>query len=103
MIDMSEMIERSEKIQSDIQAIQLRFAMSSFQGSAASSAVSVTLTGNGILQQVYIDQNLLILGNAALVSDLLVEAHADARRRMETTMAEEMEKLTSGWIVDPQP
>ena len=58
--------------------------------------VHVTMSGKGDLKRVVLDPKLLDPAEAEMVQDLLVAAHADAKRKLEAQTAEEMQKMTGG-------
>jgi len=58
--------------------------------------VKVLLSGKGDLRRVAIDPSLLSADEKEVLEDLLVAAHADAKQKVEATMAEEMQKATAG-------
>jgi DNA-binding YbaB/EbfC family protein len=63
--------------------------------------VSVKLTAKGDLKAVTIDDSLLKPSDKEMLEDLLIAAHADARRRAETVMQEKMKDLTGGLPLPP--
>jgi DNA-binding protein YbaB len=48
-----------------------------------------------------IDDSLLKPGEGEILEDLLVTAHADARRKAEAVMKEKMQGLTGGLPIPP--
>jgi hypothetical protein len=56
----------------------------------------VTLTGKGDLRRVAIDPSLMVAEEREVLEDLIVAAHADAKKKVEAQMAEEMQKATAG-------
>jgi DNA-binding protein YbaB len=63
--------------------------------------VQVTLDGKGALKRLKIDPSLLSPGEAEIVEDLTVAAHADARAKIEANAADAMGKLTGGLQLPP--
>jgi DNA-binding YbaB/EbfC family protein len=63
--------------------------------------VKVRLTGKGDLRRVTIDPSLMSADEREVLEDLLVAAHADAKQKVEATMAEEMQKATAGINLPP--
>jgi DNA-binding YbaB/EbfC family protein len=58
--------------------------------------VSVSLNGKGEMKAVRIDPKLADPGEMEMLQDLLLAAHADAKRKIEAVMTEEMQKATGG-------
>ena len=63
--------------------------------------VSVTLSAKGDMKGVRIDPSLVKPGEKEIVEDLLVAAHADARRKAEALLQEKMKSLTGGLPLPP--
>jgi DNA-binding YbaB/EbfC family protein len=63
--------------------------------------VVVRLTGKGDLRRVAIDPSLMNAEEREVLEDLLVAAHADAKQKVEATMAAEMQKATAGINLPP--
>jgi nucleoid-associated protein EbfC len=61
----------------------------------------VRLNGKGDLKGVSIDPSLLKPEEKEILEDLLVAAHADARRKAETMMQDKMKQLTGGLPLPP--
>jgi nucleoid-associated protein EbfC len=50
----------------------------------------VVLKGSGELAEVKLDETLLAPGEGEVISDLIVAAHADAKRKLDAKQAELM-------------
>jgi DNA-binding protein YbaB len=61
----------------------------------------VRLSAKGDLKGVKIDDSLMKPTEKEIVEDLLVAAHADARRKAEVVMQEKMKGLTGGLALPP--
>jgi DNA-binding YbaB/EbfC family protein len=68
----------------------------SVEGQSGAGMVTVTLSGKGDLRDVKIDPKLADPAEMEMLQDLLVSAHADAKRKLDAAMAEEMSKVTGG-------
>ena len=63
--------------------------------------VKITLTAKGALQGLTIDPSLLKADEKEILEDLIVAAHADARRKAEGVLEEKMKGLTAGLELPP--
>ena len=63
------------------------------EGASGGGLVAVTLSGKGDLKSVKIDDSLIKPDEKEIVEDLLVAAHADARRKAETLLQEKMKSV----------
>jgi len=90
----SQMQEKMAEMQAALEAISL-------EGTAGAGMVSVTLSGKGELRGVKIDPKLADPNEIEMLQDLLVAAHADAKRKIEAASAAEMQKITGGLNLPP--
>ena len=65
-------------------------------GSAGGGMVTIKISGKGELRGVQIDESLFKPDQKEIVEDLIVAAHADARRKLEATLADKMQAMTGG-------
>jgi DNA-binding protein YbaB len=63
--------------------------------------VSVKLSGKGELRSAQVDDSLLKPDQKQILQDLIVAAHAEARRKLEALLAERMQSLTGGLSLPP--
>jgi nucleoid-associated protein EbfC len=61
----------------------------------------VRLTAKGELKAVTIDPSLMKPDEKEIVEDLVVTAHAEARRKAETLLQDKMKTLTGGLPLPP--
>ncbi len=96
MKNLGNMLKQAQQMQARMQEMQARLEAQEVEGSAGAGMVKVTLTGKGDLRRVAIDPSLMTAEDREVLEDLLVAAHADAKQKVEATMAEEMQKATAG-------
>ncbi len=96
MKNLAGLMKQASQMQSKMAEMQAKMEAIEIEGSAGAGMVSVTLSGKGDLKRVKLDPKLLDPAEAEMLEDLLVAAHADARRKLEAQTAEEMEKVTGG-------
>ncbi len=90
MKDLGGLMKQAQAMQQKMAEGQERLKAQLFDGTAGGGMVTVTLTGAGELKGVKLDEELLQPGEGEVVADLLVAAHADARRKLEAAQAEFM-------------
>jgi len=95
------MMKQAAQLQSKMQALQTELDSITVDGTAGGGMVTVTLTAKGDLKAVKIDDSMMKPGEAEIVEDLLIAAHADARRKAETVMQEKMKSVTGGLPLPP--
>ena len=101
MADFLGMMKQAAQLQSKMQALQAELDTIEVEGSAGGGLVSVRLTAKGDLKGVKIDDSLYKPSEKEILEDLLVAAHADARRKAEGIMQEKMKDLTGGLPLPP--
>ena len=101
MADFMGMMKQAAQLQSKMQALQAELDQVEVEGPAGGGLVSVKLTAKGDMKAVKIDDSLIKPGEKEIVEDLLVAAHADARRKAEALLQEKMKDLTGGLPLPP--
>jgi DNA-binding YbaB/EbfC family protein len=82
MPDFNEIMKQAQAMQEKLQQAQEKLALATVEGSAGGGMVRLTLQGHGDLKSIEIDPSLLKAEEAEILSDLIVAAHADARRKL---------------------
>ena len=101
MADFMGMMKQAAQLQSKMQALQAELDQVEVEGTAGGGLVTVKLTAKGDLKSVKIDDTLIKPGEKDILEDLLVAAHADARRKAEALLQEKMKDLTGGLPLPP--
>ncbi len=101
MADFMGMMKQAAQLQSKMQAMQAELDTITVEGTAGGGMVTVTLTAKGDLKSVKLDDSLMKPSEKEIIEDLLVAAHADARRKAEAVMAEKMKAVTGGMQLPP--
>ena len=96
MKNLGNMLKQAQQMQARMQEMQARLETIEVEGQSGAGMVKVTLSGKGDLRRVAIDPGLMTADEREVLEDLLVAAHADAKQKVEATMAEEMQKATAG-------
>jgi nucleoid-associated protein EbfC len=101
MADFMGLMKQAAQLQSKMQALQAELDSIEVEGNAGGGIVSVRLTAKGDLKGVGIDDSLMKPSEKEILEDLLVAAHADARRKAEAVMQEKMKAVTGGLPLPP--
>jgi len=101
MADFLGLMKQATQLQAKMQEMQAELDQITVEGTAGGGLVSVTMSAKGELKGVRIDDSLVKPGEKEIIEDLIVAAHADARRKAETLMAEKMKSLTGGLPLPP--
>jgi DNA-binding YbaB/EbfC family protein len=101
MKNIAGLMKQASQMQAKMAEMQERLQEIEVQGSAGAGMVVVRLNGKGEMKGVAIDPKLADPAEMEMLQDLLVAAHADAKKKSEAQAAEEMAKLTGGLQLPP--
>ena len=101
MADFLGLMKQAAELKSKMEAMQAELDRIEIEGTAGGGLVAVRLSGKGEMKGVRLDDSLFKPDQKEIVEDLLVAAHADARRKLETTLQEKMQALTGGLPLPP--
>ena len=90
MPDFLGMMKQAAQLQSKMQAMQEELGNIEVEGLAGGGLVAVRMTAKMDVKGVKIDPSLVKPEEVEILQDLLVTAHADARRKAETVMLLEL-------------
>jgi nucleoid-associated protein EbfC len=101
MADFLGLMKQAAEFKSKMEAMQAELDHVEVEGTAGGGLVSVKLSGKGELRSAQVDDSLLKPDQKQILQDLIVAAHADARRKLEALLAERMQSLTGGLSLPP--
>ena len=91
-MDLNAIMQQAQAMQQKLQDAQARLGETTVEGSAGGGLVRVTLAGTGELKSVQLDDSLLQPGEGEILSDLIVAAHADGKRKLDEASAKLMQE-----------
>lgn len=96
MKNFANLMKQASQMQSKMSEMQEKLAAIVIEGISGGGMVRVTLGGKGDMKSISIDPNLADASEMEMLQDLIVAAYSDARRRLDETTQEEMQKVTGG-------
>ena len=93
MKDLGALMKQAQAMQAKLRDAQARLAESEVDGAAGGGLVRVTLRGTGELVRVAIEDSLVAPGEGEIIADLIVAAHADAKRKLDARQSEIMHDI----------
>jgi DNA-binding YbaB/EbfC family protein len=90
MKDLGSLMKQAQAMQQKMAEAQDQLAATEIEGTAGGGAVKLVLKGTGELARLDIDESLMAPGEAEMVADLVIAAHADAKRKLDAASAEIM-------------
>ena len=101
MADFLGLRKQAAELKSKMETMQAELDSVEVGGVAGGGMVKVTLTGKGEMKAVRIDESLIKPSDREIIEDLIVAAHADARRKAEAVLQEKMKAVTGGLPLPP--
>jgi hypothetical protein len=96
MKNIGQMLKQAQEMQGRMSEMQERLAAVEVSGAAGAGMVQVTVSGKGEMKRIKIDKALLLPDEVEVLEDLVLAAFNDAKARLDTHLAEEMQKVTGG-------
>ena len=101
MADFLGFMKQAAELKSKMETMQAQLDQIEVEGTSGGGLVSVKLSGKGEMKSVKIDESLIKPAEKEIVEDLIVAAHADARRKVDALMQEKMRTVTGGLPLPP--
>ncbi len=101
MADFLGLMKQAAELKSKMEAMQAELDQVEVAGASGGGLVTVSLSGKGEMKGVKIDDSLMKPQDKEVVEDLIVAAHADARRKAEALMQEKMKSVAGGLPLPP--
>jgi DNA-binding YbaB/EbfC family protein len=101
MKNLSGLMKQASQMQAKMQEMQARVEAMVIEGQSGAGMVRVSLTGAGVLKNVTIDPKLADAAEMEMLQDLIVAAHGDAKRKLDSAMQAEMAQATGGLELPP--
>ena len=100
-MDFLNLAKQATQLQAKMQELQAELDSIEVEGSSGGDLVKVRLTAKGELKGLSVDASLWKADEREIAEDLIVAAHADARRKAEALLQEKMKQLTGGLPLPP--
>src|ERR1700761_3212188 len=101
MKNLAGLMKQAQQMQSKMQEVQTKLEAMELTGEAGAGLVKITLNGKGDLRRLKIDPKVIDPADAEMLEDLIAAAHRDAKGKIETAAAAEMQNVTGGMQLPP--
>jgi nucleoid-associated protein EbfC len=101
MADFLGLMKQAAELKSKMEAMQAELDQMEIEGTSGGGLVTVKLSGKGEVKGVKIDATLMQPSEKEILEDLIVAAHADARRKAETLLQDKMKSVAGGLPLPP--
>ena len=100
-MDFLNLAKQASQLQAKMQELQAELDSIEVEGTAGGDLVKVRLTAKGELKGLSVDASLWKAEEREVAEDLIIAAHADARRKAEALLQDKMKQLTGGMALPP--
>ena len=97
--NMQAMLKQAQKMQEDMANMQAELEEREYEVAAGGGVVNVKINGKKEILSVKIDPEVVDPDDVETLEDLIVAAVNEAIKRVETTSAEEMQKITGSMSI----
>jgi DNA-binding YbaB/EbfC family protein len=101
MADFLGLMKQAAELKSKMEAMQADLDQMEIEGVSGAGLVTVRLSGKGEMKGLTIDNSLIKPEEKLIMEDLILAAHADARRKVEAAVQEKMKSVTGGLPLPP--
>ena len=101
MADFLGLMKQAAELKTKMEAMQAELDTLEVEGTAGGGMVTIRMSAKGELKGLSVDPSLMKPDEKEIVEDLVVAAHADARRKAEALLQEKMKTLTGGLPLPP--
>jgi nucleoid-associated protein EbfC len=101
MADFLGLMKQAAELKSKMEAMQAELDQIEVEGTAGGGMVTLRMSAKGEMKALSVDPSLMKPDEKEIVEDLVVAAHADARRKAEALLQERMKSLTGGLPLPP--
>ncbi|MDC3385391.1 YbaB/EbfC family nucleoid-associated protein [Candidatus Pelagibacter sp.] len=95
MTDFSKILDKARELEAKMKESQEKIKSLRVEGISGSNSVKVILDGEGEMQKIEISDEIL-KEDKAIVEDLIVAAHNNAKSQLKSKTTEEISKATGG-------
>ena len=89
-MDINALMKQAQAMQQRMADAQERIAAIEVEGTSGGGMVKLVLRGSGELARIELDPGLMAPGEGEVVADLMIAAHADAKRKLDAAQGELM-------------
>jgi DNA-binding YbaB/EbfC family protein len=101
MADFLGLMKQAAELKSKMESMQAELDTIEVEGTSGGGMVTVRLSGKGEMKSIKIDETLIKPSEKEIVEDLIVAAHADARRKADALVQEKMQAVAGGLPLPP--
>ena len=100
MTDFSKILDKAKELEAKMKESQQKIKEIRVEGVSGSNSVTITLDGEGEMQTIKLSDEIM-KEDKAIIEDLIVAAHNNAKAQLKSKTSEEISKVTGGINLPP--
>ena len=96
MTDFSKILDKAKELEAKMKESQQKIKEIWVEGVSGSNSVTITLDGEGEMQKIKLSDEIM-KEDKAIIEDLIVAAHNNAKLHLKSKTSEEISKATGGF------
>ena len=96
MTDFSKILDKAKELEAKMKESQQKIKAIRVEGVSGSNAVTITLEGEGEMETIKLSDEIM-KEDKAIIQDLIVAAHNNAKAQLKSKTSEEISKATGGF------
>ena len=96
MTDFTKILDKAKELETKIKESQEKIKEIKAEGISGSNSVKIILDGDGEMQNIQLSKEI-IKEDKAIIEDLIVAAHNNAKSHLKSKTTEEISKATGGF------
>jgi DNA-binding YbaB/EbfC family protein len=96
MTDFSKILDKAKELENKMKESQEKIKTIKAEGVSGSNSIKVTLNGDGEMTSIEISKDIMN-ENKAVIEDLIIAAHNNAKEKLKSKTSEEISKVTGGF------
>lgn len=100
-MDIQGLMRQAQAMQQKMQKVQEELAKTLYEGTAGGGVVKATISGEGVVKKIIIDDSLIKVDEKDILEDLVVAAINDAKKKADDASSASMKSVTNGIPLPP--
>ena len=96
MTDFSKILDKAKELENKMKESQEKIKTIKAEGVSGSNSIKVTLNGDGEMESIEISKDIMN-EDKAVIEDLIIAAHNNAKEKLKSKTSEEISKVTGGF------
>ncbi len=96
MPNMQGLMKQAKKMQEELEKAQKQLEDSEYTATSGGGAVTIKMTGKGELVDIKLDQAVVDPDDIEMLQDLIIAAHNDAKKQIDSDSDNRMSSMTGG-------